>query len=89
MCIRDRAIAGTGSNFEVSIPNCATLLKTLLIMEPFLIILAVILFMELARANDIVVGYPLNELPEFFGHHNLFLVSVCGTSIQYSMSGTS
>ena len=83
-----RAIAGTCSNFEVSIPNCATLLKTSLIMDPFLIILAVILFIELAKANDIEVNSPLKCSPELLGHQSFFLYSLKGISIQYSISGT-
>ena len=83
-----KAIAGTWSNLEVSIPSCATLLKTSLIIDPFLMILAVILFIELARAKDIEVKAPVKLSPELVGHHSFFLNSLKGTSIQYSISGT-
>ena len=57
-------------------------------MDPFLIILAVILFIELANANEIEVKAPLKLSPEFVGHHSFFRYSLKGTSIQYSISGT-
>ena len=53
------AIEGTGINFEVSIPSCATLSKTSFIIPLFLIMLAVMLFMEDARAKNIGVGSPV------------------------------
>ena len=64
------AIDGTGINFEVSIPSCATLSKTSFIIPLFLIMLAVMLFMEDARAKNIGVGSPVYAKSEFEGHHN-------------------
>ena len=53
-------------------------------MDPFFIILAVILFIEFAKANEIDVSSPVKCSPELVGHQSFFLYSLNGTSIQYS-----